>query len=324
MNDIVIRYLTPEDQMQVFQIYNHYVENSYATFDEIVPTNSEHFEKFKRYKQFGRYRCWIACYQEKIVGFCSTNQYRQHHAFNDTVEVAIYIHPIYTGKGIGKQLYKTLFSDLKYEQIHLYVSGIALPNDASIKLHKCFDFEEVGVFKEYAKKNDSYISSIWLQKIATPIIDDFQFETFNGETDKVRDLIFSILKSYGLSPDPGKTDKDIFDIENLYFKKNGWFETIYDKNRDLVGTWGLLQVDPDTVELRKMYLSEQARGNGLGKRMLERALQKAQSLGYHRVELETASVLVEAIGLYKRYGFKKTARSDLSPRCDQAYSLILS
>jgi phosphinothricin acetyltransferase len=44
------------------------------------------------------------------------------------------------------------------------VAGIALPNDASIALHKKFGFAEVGIFREYAIKNRERISSIWMQK----------------------------------------------------------------------------------------------------------------------------------------------------------------
>jgi phosphinothricin acetyltransferase len=40
-------------------------------------------------------------------------------------------------------------------------------NIGVIELHKKFGFQEVGIFKEYAIKNNHYISSIWLQKSLT-------------------------------------------------------------------------------------------------------------------------------------------------------------
>jgi phosphinothricin acetyltransferase len=58
-----------------------------------------------------------------------------------------------------------LFSSIRIHDIHRALSGVALPNDASVALHKSFDFREVGVFKEYAKKNGQYISSMWLEKV---------------------------------------------------------------------------------------------------------------------------------------------------------------
>jgi phosphinothricin acetyltransferase len=48
--------------------------------------------------------------------------------------------------------------------LHLAVAGIALPNDASVALHRKFGFTDVGVFDEYAIKHGSYINSLWMQR----------------------------------------------------------------------------------------------------------------------------------------------------------------
>lgn len=53
------------------------------------------------------------------------------------------------------------------------------------------------------------------------------------------------------------------------------------------------------------------------------ALTGAKDLGFKRVTLETASVLKEAIALYKRYGFVPCQSHHLSPRCNLAYLLTL-
>lgn len=90
--------------------------------------------------------------------------YRDHPAFIETIETSIYLSPVATGKGLGTLLYEQLFTILKNEKVHLAVVGIALPNEASIRLHRKVGFEEVGVFREYAKVNGKYFSSIWMQK----------------------------------------------------------------------------------------------------------------------------------------------------------------
>lgn len=144
----------------------------------------------------------------------------------------------------------------------------------------------------------------------------------NNDSRKVQDLIFPILREYNLKPDPAETDKDLTDFEEFYFKDKGYFE-ICEINNEIVGTWGLAPSSPNSCELRKMYLHPKHRGQGLGKIMLDRALAKAKKLGYKKVELETASVLKEAIALYVRYGFKPAQRTHLVPRCDQAYEMEL-
>jgi phosphinothricin acetyltransferase len=44
------------------------------------------------------------------------------------------------------------------------VAGIALPNDASVALHRKFGFAEVGILDEYAIKHGAYVSSLWMQR----------------------------------------------------------------------------------------------------------------------------------------------------------------
>ena len=79
------------------------------------------------------------------------------------MEVTVYLDEHAKGKGVGSSLYNRLFTALKIQNVHRALSGIALPNDASIALHKRFGFREVGIFNEYAKKDGHYISSVWLE-----------------------------------------------------------------------------------------------------------------------------------------------------------------
>jgi putative acetyltransferase len=96
-----------------------------------------------------------------------------------------------------------------------------------------------------------------------------------------------------------------------------------DEDGRIITTVGLYRFDLNTCEIRKMYLEAVHRGKGLGRRLLEHALSRAKALGYSRVELETASVLKEAIALYEGYGFRRFDRGHLALRCDAAYFLEL-
>lgn len=159
-----IRYAKPEDLARLTEIDNYYIANSNATFLVEPRMAEDRREWFNKYKEHGPYRM-LVCEENGIVQGCAfSSRYRDHFAFDQTIEVSVYLAPEVRTKGIGTALYQELFSLLKNEPLHLVVAGIALPNDASIALHKKFGFEEVGVFKEYAVKNGKYISSIWMQK----------------------------------------------------------------------------------------------------------------------------------------------------------------
>ena len=144
----------------------------------------------------------------------------------------------------------------------------------------------------------------------------------NADSEKIKSVVFTVLKEYGLKPDSNSADKDLDSIEESYFSNNGFFGVLEIENV-IVATVGLHKVNENTCELRKMYSLPSQRGKGLGKSIMEFALSKAKELGYSRVILETASPLKEAIGLYKKYGFKEFNPEHLSARCDQAFELHL-
>jgi putative acetyltransferase len=69
-----------------------------------------------------------------------------------------------------------------------------------------------------------------------------------------------------------------------------------------------------------MYFAKISRGKGFRKLILERMIAEARVRGFRRIYLETNSVLKEAIGLYKKFGFVPTDEKHAA-RCDQAYTL---
>ena len=144
----------------------------------------------------------------------------------------------------------------------------------------------------------------------------------NADVETIKALVFSILCEYGLTPDPDETDADISDVENNYIKRGGIFEVLVAKNDVILGTVGLYPMNAETVELRKMYFAKELRGQGFGKQTLQRMIEKSRELGFKKIYLQTASPLVEAIGLYKKFGFAPTGEMH-APRCDQAYFLNL-
>lgn len=135
-----------------------------------------------------------------------------------------------------------------------------------------------------------------------------------GDEAAVQALVFGVLRSYGLSPDPELTDADLADLERAYARQGGRFTVLEvgfkgaagRSEWQVIGTVGLLPLPghPEVGELRKMYLHPDWRGRGLGKRLLEQALADAPVLGFQEIILETASVLAEAVALYRRYGFE--------------------
>ena len=144
----------------------------------------------------------------------------------------------------------------------------------------------------------------------------------NSDVEAIKTLVFQVLAEFGLKPDSSSTDRDIDNIEKHYTHRNGLFYVIED-NQQVIATMGVYQLEASICELRKMYLLPDYRGTGIGKRLLELAIDKAKQLGYQRMELETASPLKTAVALYQSYGFKEFNPKHLASRCDRAFYLDL-
>jgi putative acetyltransferase len=144
----------------------------------------------------------------------------------------------------------------------------------------------------------------------------------NDDCGRVQELVFGVLREYGLAPDLEGTDRDIADIEAHYINRGGVFELIEDERGNLLGTCGLYPLSAATVELRKMYFAKALRGRGMGKKTLQRMIETAREMGFKKIYLETASVLKEAVHLYEKFGFLPSDEKH-TPRCDAAYVLEL-
>jgi molybdate transport system substrate-binding protein len=145
----------------------------------------------------------------------------------------------------------------------------------------------------------------------------------SGDGAAVRSLVSAVLREYGLNTEPDGVDRDLADIDASYVAPGGTFDVAVAPDARVVGCSGVLVLDGERCELRKMYVAQEARGQGLGTRLLERALAFARARRFGRVELETASVLKEAIALYTRAGFQPVEHTGVTRRCDRAYALEL-
>jgi len=71
--------------------------------------------------------------------------------------VSIYLQQGALGRGVGGELYRELLARVRELPVHLALSLIALPNDASVALHERLGFTFVGTFTEVGRKFDQWI-----------------------------------------------------------------------------------------------------------------------------------------------------------------------
>jgi putative acetyltransferase len=132
-------------------------------------------------------------------------------------------------------------------------------------------------------------------------------------------LIQNVLVEYGLQCEVHGADRDVYDVELHYQKKGGefWVVELHDQ---IVGTAAYYPVKrgKNAVEIRKMYILPAARGQGLGKFLLQALESKIIARGFDEIWIETASVLKEAVKMYETSGYLPTTGVETA-RCDRVY-----
>jgi putative acetyltransferase len=138
------------------------------------------------------------------------------------------------------------------------------------------------------------------------------------------DVIATVLAEYGLGWEPDGADQDVLMVEEAYFQVGGAFWVV-ELAGEIVGTAAFYPIarGQNAVEIRKMYLHPQVRGQGLGRWLLTQLEATIGDRGYQEIWIETASVLKEAVILYERSGYQPTTGVE-TLRCDRIYFKTLS
>jgi putative acetyltransferase len=143
-----------------------------------------------------------------------------------------------------------------------------------------------------------------------------------GDRTPAAQVIKTVLAEYGLGWEVncgGCSDQDAVEVEKYYLQAGGEFWVI-EQAGQIVGTGGYHPISRGqrAVEIRKMYLLSAARGQGLGRFLLNQLEQAAAHKGFAEAWVETATVLKEAVRLYEQNGYVPETGVE-TVRCDRIY-----
>jgi putative acetyltransferase len=127
------------------------------------------------------------------------------------------------------------------------------------------------------------------------------------DNSKIAKAIRSVLIEYGV-PKVGTAyaDKILDTLFEAYNTDNAIYFVV-EKNGEILGGAGVKQLENykgRVCELQKMYFLPEARGIGLGNKMMDICLKKAKEFGFEHCYLETLPYMQDARKLYRKVGFK--------------------
>lgn len=161
-----IRTATEADAAGIAAIYNWYVANTTITFEvEPVPAS----EIAQRMRTVLAAHDWLVSERgSELLGYAYSARYHARAAYGFTTESTIYLRNGLGGQGLGTALYGDLIRRTFARGYRQMIGGIALPNDASVRLHEKLGFAKVSHFPRVGCKFERWIDVGHWQLERTP------------------------------------------------------------------------------------------------------------------------------------------------------------
>ena len=150
-----IRRATPEDAPAIARIYNWYVENTVITFEVDPVSDSEMAQRIE--STLSKHEWLVHARGGEILGYAYAGRFRERAAYRFATESTIYLRNGLQGRGLGKPLYRETISRTFALGYTSLIGAIALPNDASVRLHESLGFEKVGHLRRVGWKHEQWI-----------------------------------------------------------------------------------------------------------------------------------------------------------------------
>jgi phosphinothricin acetyltransferase len=159
---MLIRHADPAlDASACAVVYEPFVTGSAISFEDAPPDTAELGNRIER---ITRTHPWLVAELDgEVVGFAYGSLHRERAAYRWAADVSVYVAAKAQRRGIGRELYRTLFELLERQGFRTLCAGITLPNDASVGLHEALGFRRIGVYRRIGFKQGCWRDVGWWQ-----------------------------------------------------------------------------------------------------------------------------------------------------------------
>ena len=161
----MIRAAVPADAGAIAAIYAPHVLAGHVSFEEDAPDAAVMARRIDGI----RYPWLVAAEGDALLGYAYASALHPRAAYRWTVETSIYVADAAQGRGVGRTLYGALLATLERQGFTQALARIALPGNASVRLHEALGFTAVGVERAVGYKGGRWIDvGLWQRALATP------------------------------------------------------------------------------------------------------------------------------------------------------------
>lgn len=161
-SDIKLRPMAADDAQPVMEIFNYYVENSFAAYPQTRLPEAFYSTLLA---SFQGYPNAVAVDSGKVIGFGGLRAYSPMSTFSHTAEVSYFLSPGYSAKGLGTMMLGDFIQGAREKNIETLIASISSLNDASLTFHRKHGFTVCGTLKAVGRKNGVTFDVIYMQKM---------------------------------------------------------------------------------------------------------------------------------------------------------------
>jgi phosphinothricin acetyltransferase len=162
---MLIRSADPRlDAVACAAIYAPYVTDSAVSLELVAPSGEQFAWRMETIMQTHPFLVAVADDADgTLAGFAYAGPHSERAGYRWCADVTVYVEQRHHRRGVGRQLYETLFELLRRQGMWTACAGIGLPNEPSMELHRACGFELVGIYRRVAHKHGAWQDVAWLQ-----------------------------------------------------------------------------------------------------------------------------------------------------------------
>ena len=160
--DSTLEPLSSAHREAVMDIFNYYVEHSFAAY----PAEKMPHIFFNGFLQQTKEFPAVVVKGEDgtVLGFGALRPHSPIPTFAGVAEITYFVHPEHTGKGLGAKILEYLVAGAKEKGITCILASISGLNEGSIRFHAKHGFVECGRFRRVGKKLGQEFDVVWMQR----------------------------------------------------------------------------------------------------------------------------------------------------------------
>jgi len=163
MGDVSTRLATPDDAAAICTIYKQGIEDRIATL-ETEPRTPEERRQWMGARA-ARHPVVVAVTGGPVVGWGSLNAFNPRPAYDNVVDLSVYVERGWRGRGVGRALLQHLLPLARTLGYHKMVLATFPFNEAGVALYQKVGFRPVGVYREQGRLDGRWVDVLIMERL---------------------------------------------------------------------------------------------------------------------------------------------------------------